>query len=53
MYIYERGGLGDDMARAHKADEWIGLDELESAHRMMERLVQKLGRPITEWMAPS
>ena len=39
------------MARAHKADEWIGLDELEGAHRMMERLAHKLGLPIAEWMA--
>jgi acetylornithine deacetylase len=39
-----------DMARAHKADEWIGLDELERAHSMMQRLAQKLDRPIAEWM---
>jgi acetylornithine deacetylase len=39
-----------DMARAHKADEWIGLDELEEANRMMERLARKLDRPIAEWM---
>jgi acetylornithine deacetylase len=39
-----------DMARAHKADEWIGLDELESANRMMERLALKLDRPVAEWM---
>lgn len=39
-----------DMARAHKADEWIGLDELESANRMMRRLADKLDRPIAEWM---
>jgi acetylornithine deacetylase len=39
-----------DMARAHKADEWIGLDELEAANRMMERLARKLDRPIAEWM---
>jgi acetylornithine deacetylase len=40
-----------DMARAHKADEWIGLDELAGANRMMERLARKLDRPIAEWMA--
>jgi hypothetical protein len=39
------------MARAHKADEWIGLDELEGANRMMERLARKLDRSIAEWMA--
>jgi acetylornithine deacetylase len=39
-----------DMARAHKADEWIGLDELSCANRMMERLARKLDRPIAEWM---
>jgi acetylornithine deacetylase len=42
-----------DMARAHKADEWIGLDELEEANRMMERLARKLDRPIAEWMGPA
>src|SRR5262249_29159411 len=26
-----------DIARAHKADEWIGVDELASADRMMQR----------------
>jgi acetylornithine deacetylase len=40
-----------DMARAHKADEWIGLDELAAANRMMQRLAHKLDRPIAEWMA--
>jgi acetylornithine deacetylase len=40
-----------DMARAHKADEWIGLDELAGANRMMERLARKLDRPIAEWTA--
>ena len=42
-----------DMARAHKADEWIGLDELAGASRMMERLSSKLDRPIAEWMGPA
>ena len=40
-----------DMARAHKANEWIGFDELESANRMMARLARKLDQPIAEWMA--
>ena len=39
-----------DMARAHKADEWIGLDELEATQRMMARLTQKLDQPIAQWM---
>lgn len=38
-----------DMARAHKANEWIGLDELAQANRMMERLALRLDRPIAEW----
>jgi acetylornithine deacetylase len=42
-----------DMARAHKADEWIGLDELAGATRMMERLAGKLDRPIAEWIEPA
>ncbi|MGE4250395.1 MAG: acetylornithine deacetylase [Parvibaculaceae bacterium] len=42
-----------DMARAHKADEWIGVDELAGASRMMARLARKLDRPIAEWMAPA
>ncbi|MHA6688625.1 acetylornithine deacetylase [Mesorhizobium sp. A556] len=28
------------ISRAHKPDEWIGIDELESAARMMERIAQ-------------
>ncbi|WP_162914232.1 acetylornithine deacetylase [Taklimakanibacter lacteus] len=39
-----------NMARAHKADEWIGLDELAAANRMMERLAQRLDRPLAEWL---
>jgi acetylornithine deacetylase len=38
-----------NMTRAHKADEWIGLDELAATNRMMERLAQWLDRPIAEW----
>ena len=34
-----------DISRAHKADEWIGLDELAAASRMMDRLAAALGRP--------
>ena len=29
-----------NISRAHKPDEWIGLDELASAGRMMERIAQ-------------
>lgn len=38
-----------NMTRAHKADEWIGLDELAATNRMMERLAQRLDQPIAEW----
>jgi acetylornithine deacetylase len=31
-----------DISRAHKADEWIGLDELACAGRMMQRLAERL-----------
>jgi acetylornithine deacetylase len=41
-----------DIARAHKADEWIGLDELAAADAMMQRLVAQLGKPAEEWIAP-
>jgi acetylornithine deacetylase len=39
-----------DMTRAHKADEWIGLDELTATDRMLERLAAKLRRPAATWM---
>ena len=39
-----------DIARAHKADEWIGLDELAGGDRMMERIADKLNRPASEWI---
>lgn len=39
-----------DMTRAHKADEWIGLDELAATDRMLERLAGRLSRPIATWM---
>lgn len=39
-----------DMARGHKADEWIGLDELAAATAMMDRLAQRLRRPAGEWI---
>lgn len=41
------------MARAHEADEWIGLEELDGANRMMARLASKLDRPIADWMRPA
>jgi len=40
-----------DIARAHKADEWIGLDELAAASVMMDRLCAKLTAPLDEWMS--
>jgi acetylornithine deacetylase len=39
-----------DMARGHKADEWIGLDELAAASAMMERLAALLRQPSEDWM---
>lgn len=41
-----------DIARAHKADEWIGLDELSGADRMMDRLAALLSRPVDDWITP-
>lgn len=35
-----------DIGRAHKADEWIGLDELVEAATMMTRLAALLGEPL-------
>ena len=54
--IYARAGIPTvvcgpgDIGRAHKADEWIGLDELAAADGMMERLADKLGEPAEEWI---
>lgn len=39
-----------DIGRAHKADEWIGTDELAGADRMMQRLARQLGKPAEEWI---
>jgi acetylornithine deacetylase len=39
-----------DIGRAHKADEWIGLDELAASDRMMQRLASQLGKPAEEWI---
>ena len=39
-----------DIGRAHKADEWIGLDELAGADRMMQRLASQLGKPAEDWI---
>lgn len=54
--IYAKAGIPTlvcgpgDIGRAHKADEWIGIDELAEADEMMERLAAKLGRPAEEWI---
>jgi acetylornithine deacetylase len=40
-----------DIGRAHKADEWIGVEELAAASRMMDALADKLGAPLHEWIA--
>jgi acetylornithine deacetylase len=39
-----------DMARGHKADEWIGLDELAAADAMMARLADLVRQPSEHWM---
>jgi len=39
-----------DMARGHKADEWIGLDELAAATAMMDRLAHQMRRPSGDWI---
>jgi acetylornithine deacetylase len=54
--IYAKAGIPTvvcgpgDIGRAHKADEWIGIDELAEADQMMERLAAKLSRPAEEWI---
>lgn len=35
-----------DISHAHKADEWIGLDELSAACDLMQRLASRLGAPF-------
>jgi acetylornithine deacetylase len=56
--IYAKAGIPTlvcgpgDIGRAHKADEWIGVGELEEADRMMERLAGNLARPVQEWIKP-
>ncbi len=50
--LYARAGIPTlvcgpgDIGRAHKADEWIGRDELARAGAMMTRLAGLLGRPF-------
>jgi acetylornithine deacetylase len=39
-----------DIGRAHKADEWIGIDELAEADLMMVRLTAQLGTPAEDWI---
>ena len=39
-----------DIGRAHKADEWIGIDELEKADAMMKRLAAHLNQPTEQWI---
>jgi acetylornithine deacetylase len=38
-----------DIVRAHKPDEWIGLDELAGVDRMMRRLAAQLSAPVENW----
>ena len=39
-----------DIARAHKADEWIGRDELAQCDAMLARLVEYARRPPRDWI---
>ncbi|ARQ00556.1 acetylornithine deacetylase [Pseudorhodoplanes sinuspersici] len=39
-----------DIGRAHKADEWIGIDELAQADAMMKRLAAHLNQPAEQWI---
>lgn len=54
--IYAKAGIPTvvcgpgDIGRAHKADEWIGIDELAQADAMMQRLAANLGRPTEQWI---
>ena len=54
--IYSEAGIPTvvcgpgDIGRAHKADEWIGIDELEQADAMMQRLAVNLGQPTEQWI---
>lgn len=55
--IYAKAGIPTvvcgpgDIGRAHKSDEWIGVDELAKADEMMKRLAAKLSQPVEQWMA--
>jgi acetylornithine deacetylase len=55
--LYDRAGVPTvvcgpgDIGRAHRADEWIGLDELAAADAMMARLAARLGTPLDSWAA--
>tara|TARA_R110002020_G_scaffold113518_18_gene261154 strand:+ start:1595 stop:2839 length:1245 start_codon:yes stop_codon:yes gene_type:complete len=42
-----------DIGRAHKADEWIGVDELADAGAMMTRLAAGLAEPLPPAAMPS
>ena len=39
-----------DIARAHKADEWVGRDELAQCDAMLARLAELLSRPAADWI---
>jgi acetylornithine deacetylase len=40
-----------EITRAHKANEWIGIDEVEATTRMMRRLAGYLDRRADEWIS--
>lgn len=39
-----------DIARAHKADEWIGREELAQCDAMLARLADIIRRPAADWI---
>jgi len=39
-----------DIARAHKADEWVGRDELAACDAMLARLADLVRRPAADWI---
>lgn len=38
-----------DMGRAHKANEWIDLDELADGDSLLTRLAGQFGKPFENW----
>lgn len=41
-----------DIGRAHRADEWVALDELMAMSAMLDRLAEHLSLPADAWSVP-